>query len=242
MGRAGGQRGHRNDSIDHSRSPKQCHPAHSSRRMCVSLCLLHSRRLSYWHTLWLSPFVCLTFFSVCIHTCAFQTDASVMALAKCQLFHTVPLALRRLAVDCYWLPMASIHWLFSEKHTHTHRHTRVHAERIVHKKKSGECESRCRLECLRSLDLLVFFGLGLWFIHLTLKAKWMKHKLNILLMLFQKYSRVILSIGCYFREIEEKNILVVWLAVKQACVRCVWLLALTGTWGHRACRWLSFGF
>lgn len=123
MGRAGGQRGHRNDSIDHSRSPKQCHPAHSSRRMCVSLCLLHSRRLSYWHTLWLSPFVCLTFFSVCIHTCAFQTDASVMALAKCQLFHTVPLALRRLAVDCYWLPMASIHWLFSEKHAHTQTHT-----------------------------------------------------------------------------------------------------------------------
>lgn len=123
MGRAGGQRGHRNDSIDHSRSPKQCHPAHSSRRMCVSLCLLHSRRLSYWHTLWLSPFVCLTFFSVCIHMCAFQTDASVMALAKCQLFHTVPLALQRLAVDCYWLPMASIHWLFSEKHTHTQTHT-----------------------------------------------------------------------------------------------------------------------
>lgn len=45
-------------------------------------------------------------------------------------------------------------------------------------------------------------------------------------MSFQKYSRVILSIGCYFREIEEKNIygLTCWLLNRPVCDACgCWL-------------------
>lgn len=150
MGRAGGQRGHRNDSIDHSRSPKQCHPAHSSRRMCVSLCLLHSRRLSYWHTLWLSPFVCLTFFSVCIHVCFSDwcfSDGTGQMPAIPHSSISIAKAGRRLLLIAYGLYSLAI-----QREARTHTDTHVCALR-------GSCTRKSLENVKADADLSVW---GVW--------------------------------------------------------------------------------